>query len=58
MSAADAKHAAPLVKLLKESGLKKADIPKELRQMAKLMAPSPAASAAGAPAKPAGGLYD
>ena len=34
VSAADAKHAAPLIEILKQAGQKP---PKELRQMAKLM---------------------
>ena len=58
MSAKDAGHAKALVTILKESGLSKAEIPKELRQMAKLMKapaasapPNPGAAAAG------GGLY-
>ena len=58
MSAADASHAPALVKILKESGLQKADIPKELRQMAKLMKPAAAAprpgSASGASSSGAG----
>ena len=33
MTAADAKHAPALVKILKDSGMKKAEIPKELRQV-------------------------
>jgi len=40
MTAADAKHAPALVKILKDSGMKKAEIPKELRQMAKLVTPT------------------
>ena len=69
MTPTDAKHAGALVKILKESGLKKADIPKELRQMAKLLSgtsgPSGAlpasasiASAAASSRPRAGGLYD
>ena len=71
MTAADAKHAPALVRILKESGLKKAGIPKELRQMAKLMAPGAtngasvvgkigggASTCAGASAGGGGGLYD
>ena len=53
MSASDASHAPALVKILKESGLQKADIPKELRQMAKLMKPPAPAAPASKP--PAGG---
>ena len=52
MSAADAAHAAPLVKILKESGLTKADIPKELRRMAKLFKQPAAAAARPPPAAP------
>ena len=52
MSAADASHASGLLKILKESGLQKADIPKELRQMAKLMKPPPAAAKPGTSKQP------
>ena len=60
MSAADASHAVPLVKILKESGLTPAEIPKELKQMAKLMkgqaaATKPKAAAAGGSSSGGGG---
>ena len=54
-TAADAKHAAPLVRILKQAGQK---APKELKQMAKLMKGVPAASVAPAAAGGGGGgLY-
>ena len=58
MTPSDAKHAGALVKILKESGLKKADIPKELRQMAKLIGVTTSVVPVAAAKKPAGGLYD
>jgi len=58
MSAADASHAPALVKILKESGLSKEEIPKELRQMVKLMKPAAAAPKPAGASSSSGGLYD
>ncbi len=56
MTAADAAHAGALVTILKESGVPKAEIPKELIKMAKLMKMQTPALSAPKP-QPSGGLY-